>query len=122
MIDEVKWQELKDAAAHAKHNGGRVSVEWYVLDCLLEVYKSVTTLVYKSSPANVNASPTWPATPESPHVPIQEQLAQASEPAPPAEPPAVVLPEEAPLEPALATEPTGLPELEDIKPPEPTIQ
>lgn len=73
-MDNIKWQELKDAAAHAKHNGGRVSVDCGDLDELLNTWKAANTAPEPSPDQPVN-------------LPIQ-----ASEPAPSAEPEAGIPP------------------------------
>ncbi len=52
-MDEVKYQELVEAAKHAEHNGGRVSVAHDDLKALLEFFKAnapVVTIPLLSSP------------------------------------------------------------------------
>jgi len=100
-MNQDKWQELKDAVAHAKHNGGRVSVECGDLDELLNTWRAANTAP--------EVQPEQPAL----------QPIQASESAPPAEPNAGGIPIP-PAEPVAQT-PEADPETAPAVP-EPTIQ
>jgi hypothetical protein len=64
MIKE-RWQELKDAAAHAQHNGGRVLVNWDELNELLAAMEPALEAVPVASVAP-EAAPVEPVPETAP--------------------------------------------------------
>lgn len=120
MIDQEKWQELKDAAAHAKHNGGRVSVDWDVLDELLGAWQaSIFGLVahFDAHPEEIPQPIESPALPDE-SIPMEEPMPDLTQITPTVISGAQIAEAEA-TPPVVAEEPAGD---EQPAPLEPTIQ